>query len=117
GWTQLAWQDCPPDVPGSSQAECALAEVPLDWHAGESAAIRVFCRRFRPEGPVRGQLWALDGGPGEAGDGFVAPQFRQTVLDAGYELIVPSHRGSAYGTTLACPGARDEASCVAELFD
>lgn len=90
-------------------------EVPLDWSAPQGKQITVLTRRLRPRGQSRGQLWALDGGPGESGDGFVRGWFRDTVLGAGYELIVPTHRGAAYSTPLACPAADGIESCIAEL--
>lgn len=91
-------------------------QVPLDWNAPGGRPISVFVRRFSPRGvPARGRLWALDGGPGEAGDGFVTGWFLETVLSAGFELIVPTHRGVGYGTALRCEGAVDLPSCLEAL--
>lgn len=115
GWESVAWRACPADVPGAERAECAHVTVPLDWDEPTGETITVFARRFLPDGAPRGQLWALDGGPGEPGDGLSQGELVDTVLGAGFELVVPTHRGNAYGTTLQCPGATDEPSCVAAL--
>lgn len=115
GWEKIHWQRCPSELPGHDRAQCALLEVPLDPQNDRSPPISVLLRRRRPQGEPRGQLWALSGGPGEAGDGFVEGWFADTVLEAGFELVVPSHRGTAYGTTLSCQNTPDLRSCVTQL--
>lgn len=115
GWQTVHWRRCPDGVPGAERADCAHVEVPLDWDDPSGPTITVFARRFLPGGAPLGQLWALDGGPGEPGDGLSQGVFVDTVLNAGFELVVPTHRGNAYGTTLQCPGATDEGSCIAAV--
>lgn len=115
GWTEAKWRPCPPDVPGADAATCAHILVPLDWRDPRAKNIAIFARKFTPPGPIRGQLWAFDGGPGETGDGFTTGWFRNITLALGYELIVPTHRGTAYGTALRCPNAKDLETCVQEL--
>lgn len=115
GWSAPRWVACPPEVPGADAAQCALVEVPLDWENPKADKITIFVRKFAPEGEVRGQLWAFDGGPGDTGDGFTKGWFRDITLKSGYELIVPTHRGTAYGTALDCPMSNALEPCVEEL--
>lgn len=133
GTDPLSFGACPPELPEAALGECALVRVPLDWDREEdSQQITVFVRRFRghdnPDGAR--QAWALDGGPGFAGDGFTDPAISDVFLDAGYDLYIPTHRGTAYGTGLACPEQQSMASaengrvtpdefpaCVAALRD
>ena len=117
GWLAPHWTSCPPEVPGSDDALCALLEVPLNWDAPNKETITIFARKFAPKGDVRGQLWAFDGGPGETGDGFTSGWFREIALSLGFELIVPTHRGTAYGTALDCPNSDALPSCVEELIE
>lgn len=101
----LAFGPCPSELTSASEGECALVEVPLDWErAEESERIVLFVRRFRSTADASGtnQVWALDGGPGLAGDVFVDPAIRSMVSEAGYDLYLPTHRGTVYGTQLRC---------------
>lgn len=90
-------------------AECARATVPLDWRCADGAcdtpAVDLLVRRVRadPAQLSRRQLWALDGGPGFAGEGFLDPVFVALVTDAGYDLYVPTHRGTPGSDGLTCP--------------
>jgi len=133
GMDPLRFEACPSELPAAQLGECALVQVPLDWdQADDSREITVFVRRFRGEGNADGarQAWALDGGPGFAGDGFTDPAIRNVFLDAGYDLYIPTHRGTVYGTGLECPEQQSVASaengrvtpdefpaCVAALRD
>ena len=65
---------------------------------------RCLCGGFAGWGVRDGakQVWALDGGPGFAGDVFTDPAIRDVFVQAGYDLYIPSHRGTAYGTGLRC---------------
>lgn len=106
GVDPLRFEACPPELPAAELGECALVEVPLDWNdADDSRRITLFVRRFQGvdnPGGVR-QAWALDGGPGFAGDTFTDPAIRDVFVEAGYDLYIPTHRGTVYGTGLACP--------------
>ncbi|MEO1337314.1 MAG: hypothetical protein AAFV29_16850, partial [Myxococcota bacterium] len=77
-------------------------EVPRLWSAPEGDKIVVAIRRVLAPGVSRGQLWALDGGPGFAGDAFFQPEFLQIAARASLDLIVPAHRG-VVGTIVSCP--------------
>jgi len=85
------------------EVECAQTRVPFDWSCTDDCeGIRIEVRRLRAPRASRGQLWALDGGPGFAGDAFFDPLFVELVHDAGYDLYVPTHRGAAGPDRLGC---------------
>lgn len=96
------------------EVECAQTRVPLDWSCAEgrceTPAVQLTVRRLRAPAPSRGQLWALDGGPGFAGDAFFDPRFVALVHDAGYDLYVPSHRGTPGSSPLRCAEAEQSDS-------
>ncbi len=101
----LEFHECPAELAAAELGECALARVPLNWEEAErSEQITLFVRRFRSSANTSSgdQLWALDGGPGFAGEIFADPAFREVVLSAGYDLYIPTHRGTVFGTGLAC---------------
>ncbi|MEL6344289.1 MAG: alpha/beta fold hydrolase, partial [Myxococcota bacterium] len=97
---------CPETLLHAAQTECALVQAPLDGSVPSSRTITLFVRRIPavPGSVSADQVWALDGGPGFAGDVFTDPDFYQGVRAAGYDVIIPTHRGSVYGTGLSCPG-------------
>jgi len=82
--------------------ECTQLEVPIDWSERDGPTFSVLIRRLGSRGGAR-QLWALDGGPGFAGDAFLDPKFSSRVVDAGLDLYVVSHRGSIGPSALRCP--------------
>ena len=116
----LTWHQC--NTTGDLvPAECAWVEVPRDWSDSSGSRIIVAIRRVRAPGVSRGQLWALDGGPGFAGDAFLQPAFADVAANASLDLIIPTHRG-VVGSALACPGVnitqKDQwPACVAALVD
>ena len=104
GTSPLDFGPCPAELPHAAMGECALVEVPLDWSDAErSKRIVLFLRRFRGAATTNGdQVWALDGGPGFAGDVFTDPVLRTVITDAHYDLYIPTHRGTVYGSGLQC---------------
>lgn len=99
------WGRCPDDL-GGPRVDCTLIEVPLHSAREEPALTTVLLRRRSTSASRRGGLWALDGGPGFAGDSFFDPAFADLVDAAGLDLYVPSHRGSIGPTALSCPPAQ-----------
>lgn len=97
------------DVDDGDEVECARARVPYDWACAAGACdtppMNLLVRRVRAPAPSRGQLWALDGGPGFAGGAFFDPGFVEIVHAAGYDLYVPTHRGTPGSEGLSCPSA------------
>lgn len=93
-----------PALPGSL---CAMARVPLH-PAGSSVddgeAIDLFLRKFPVTDPAqrRGEVWLVAGGPGESGASFYPLLDSYRKAFAGYDLVVPDHRGTGYSTKL-CP--------------
>jgi hypothetical protein len=103
GAAPLQWAACPAPWEGP-RIECARVEVPRRWAEPEGEKITIIARRMRATGTARGQLWALDGGPGFAGDVFFDPGLTTFTDRAGLDLIVPSHRGTVDQGGLTCPG-------------
>ena len=98
----LNWRSCP-DSLGGPDVACTQVPVPVDWRREDGPTLNLLVRRV--EGGGERQLWALDGGPGFAGDAFLDPAFRDRVVAAGLDLIVVSHRGTAGESMLFCADA------------
>jgi pimeloyl-ACP methyl ester carboxylesterase len=98
------------------ELECAGIEVPLDWDDSDSPMIQIAVFRVRAAAADRvGQIWLLDGGPGGSGLGFIEPSLVEPLRDAGFDVVVPAHRGTL-SPRLRCtsPGT---SLCRAQLDD
>ncbi len=89
--------------PALAGTQCVTSAVPPDADApGET--ISLFVRKFPATGVrrARGQVWLVAGGPGESGASLypVLPALRRAF--AGYDLLIPDHRGTGYSAKL-CP--------------
>jgi pimeloyl-ACP methyl ester carboxylesterase len=109
----LSWAPCGPRVPSGLDGECASAEVPIRWSEGGAPVIEVSVKRFLADSP-QGQVWLLDGGPGGNGWEFESAELygtgRALVDDLrarGWDVYVPSHRGTGLSTPLRCPPYQD----------
>ena len=128
GARHLSWAECPVDL-GGAAVQCTQAQVPLDWDDADAGYTSILLRRVVVDGAARGTLWALDGGPGFAGDSFLNETIIELVQEAKLNLMVPSHRGSIGQSALQCAAQRPDSAdggrvsaqewpaCLAELED
>ena len=88
-------------LPGSL---CAMHAVPASHEAqGQDAeTLQLFVRKIPAEGRSKGSVWLVAGGPGESGASFYSllPTLRRSF--AGFDLLIPDHRGTGYSSRL-CP--------------
>ncbi len=114
GGEDLQWQPCAPRIEGGRPGDCATSRLPLRAYdqrvAAEGPLIDVVVKRVEPSVPVRGDLWLLDGGPGGTGAGLESPRIVGPLLDAGWRIYIPTHRGAGASTPLTCPTAQAAAS-------
>lgn len=99
--------------------ECAAIEVPLDWDAPQGETIVVGALRIPTTAEDRiGTFWALDGGPGGSGLGYALDEgWHEEIRQAGWDIIIPPHRGT-FSPLLSCvSGDYLAADCRAELDD
>lgn len=106
------WAPCPlfVDQPDGPVAECATFDVPLRWSEPSGPTIGVFVQRLRGVGPIRGQLWLLEGGPGGSGADFDEWMEELHELDPSLDLYAVDHRGVGRSTRLDCPAQETAAS-------
>jgi pimeloyl-ACP methyl ester carboxylesterase len=99
---------------------CARHVVPLD-HGAKSEALSLFIRKF----PARiaagqsqqGEVWLLSGGPGESGAMLYPFIDRLRGSFAGFDLIVPDHRGTGLSTRLCIKEEAPESPGGSALVD
>ncbi len=98
--------------------ECTSIEVPLDWNDPDGQQILVGALRVTSDvEPGAGQFWALDGGPGGSGlFFFLDTGFVDEVTQAGYDFVVPAHRGTL-SPFLECPGHQPLSSTCREVLE
>jgi pimeloyl-ACP methyl ester carboxylesterase len=82
---------------------CAKHTVPLD-HGAKSEPLSLFIRKFpaavTTTQPRQGEVWLLSGGPGESGATLYPFIDRLRASFAGFDIIVPDHRGTGFSTRL-----------------
>lgn len=96
--------------------ECTSIEVPLAWDEPDGETILVGAIRIPAATEERvGTFWTLDGGPGGSGLGYPLDDgWREEVRQAGWDIIVPPHRGT-FSPVLTCSSDFASAACREEL--
>lgn len=91
--------DSQPSLHGSL---CAKQAVPLAWDDGVPGELTLFVRKFPSQGPGRGSVWLVAGGPGESGASLYP--FLDVLRRSfpGFDLLIPDHRGTGFSSRL-CP--------------
>ncbi|MBI4508831.1 MAG: alpha/beta fold hydrolase [Deltaproteobacteria bacterium] len=101
----LTWSHCPLLTGGTgNDAECGVAELPLDWSKPEGRKISVFVKRLRAAGTHRGALWLVNGGLVASGATLELPArdlFARKAPDL--DIYIPDHRGTGRSSRLQCP--------------
>jgi pimeloyl-ACP methyl ester carboxylesterase len=88
--------------PTLSGSLCAHVQAPLDYSQPQGETVDLFLREFPAAGRSRGQVWLVAGGPGESGASFYPLLATLRTAFAGYDLIIPDHRGTGFSSRL-CP--------------
>ena len=104
------WFDCAPIFEGGSGGQCAYITTPLHWSDPTGPTIEVAIRRFEAQGERRGRLFVIDGGPGGTGSIFSRSDFVSWYTNAGWDVLVPTHRGAGDSTPLLCPNQQNDSS-------
>ncbi len=87
---------------GSLCAQEAVPGDPSGLAGAPVSPLSLFVRKFPADGPRRGQVWLVAGGPGESGASFYAmlPTLRKAF--PGFDLLLPDHRGTGFSSRM-CP--------------
>ena len=115
-----AWEDCEPlTIQMAAGPECLTYDVPLRWSEVDSEPTLQFTvfRYLTDDPEPQGQIWALDGGPGGTGAGPGNPDFVGHMNALGFDVYIPSQRGTSGVDALSCTNAHEWASCHAQLVD
>jgi pimeloyl-ACP methyl ester carboxylesterase len=123
----VTWSPCTfQGTTGSTSAECATAELPLDWERPAGRRIEVSVKRHISP-TATAVVWFLHGGPAPrlGNEGFV-PRLLATGVDVNVYML--DYRGTGLSTELQCLKARkpdspggvnvmesEQKECLAEL--
>lgn len=108
----VTWAPCPLYYDGRAgpSAECTTIDVPLRWADRAGPEVGIFVQRLRGAGPIRGQLWLLNGGPGGSGADFDEWMQAFAELDPTLDVYTVDHRGTGRSARLGCPEQESAAS-------
>ena len=106
----LKWEACGARIENGTAGECVTASVPLLWSDKDGQKIDISVKRILSNKNTAGQLWLLDGGPGDSGWTFEHKDLptMTTWLAAGWDIYIYSHRGTGNGTRLRCSNIKDD---------
>ena len=110
-WEPCAW-DPGQDTDG---AECASAELPLDYDQPEDLDLQVLVKRRMGTGDSAAQLWLLHGGPGASAIDdmpFMSYSVPEELPDL--DIYAIDHRGIGGTGRLGCPEQEDPNSEMGE---
>ncbi len=99
-----AWTSCSL-APGANdgRAECATAEVPLNWDRPDGRRISLALKRLPASEPETGQYWMLQGGPGGSAVNAMAGMIGNLATDRpDLAYYAVDHRGVGGSTRLRC---------------
>jgi hypothetical protein len=102
------WLPC--DVDDPPGVECASVEVPVDHAEPDGPSRPIAVRRVPARGVRKGQLWYVDGGPGDSGTADLATVADAHGLFPDLDLVAFDVRGVGESGRLGCPqrgGYRD----------
>ncbi|MEN0064257.1 MAG: alpha/beta hydrolase [Myxococcota bacterium] len=115
----LGWAACEPLTSSMKPGpECATWDVPLRWAEADTDPTIAFTvyRYVSDQAGDRGQVWLLDGGPGGTGAGPGATEVVNRFTAEGWDVYIPSQRGTSGVDELRCT-SQDPEACHAELVD
>lgn len=99
----LEWKPCArAPTSGKSDAECALVDLPRDHASPDGPRLRVAAKRVVPKGPVRAQVFLVDGGPGGSAVNAFAALGKQLLARGDVAVYAVDHRGMGGSTPLDC---------------
>ena len=102
--TQITWGECPDFIdPDNKGAECATIDMPVDHMAQDGQEIPIFVYRVLGKAPQKkGQIWFLQGGPGDTNAVFAQLFFLITDRFPEWDFYSPEHRGVGLSANLNC---------------
>ncbi|MCI0455165.1 MAG: hypothetical protein L0Y68_09245 [Candidatus Dadabacteria bacterium] len=101
---QVKWGECPDFIdPDEKGAECTTIDMPLNHLEGINQKIPIFVYRVLGKAPKKkGQIWFLQGGPGDTNAVFAQLFFLITDRFPEWDFYSPEHRGVGLSANLNC---------------
>lgn len=102
--TQVTWGECPDFIdPDKKGAECATVDMPLNHLEDDGQKVPIFVYRVLGKATEKkGQIWFLQGGPGDTNAVFAQLFFLITDRFPEWDFYSPEHRGVGLSVNLNC---------------
>jgi len=102
--TQINWGECPNFLdPDKKGAECTTIDMPLNHIEDDGQKVPIFVYRVRGKAAQKkGQIWFLQGGPGDTNAVFAQLFFLITDRFPEWDFYSPEHRGVGLSANLNC---------------
>ncbi len=112
----LQWALCPSHVGAEGDQRCAIIRQPLDHDKPDGRQIDVLLMRVLGKSEKkRGQIWFLNGGPGDSLDTFSFLMDKWSKTHSEYDYYAMEHRGTGVSAYLSCDNEPSSALCLEEL--
>jgi len=112
----LQWGVCPSHLGAEGDQQCAIIKQPLDHDKPDGKQIDVLLMRVLGKSEKKkGQLWFLNGGPGDSLDTFSYLMDKWSETHPGYDYYAMEHRGTGVSAYLSCNDEPSSPQCLKEL--
>lgn len=116
GGGALEWGSCPSHVGADGTQLCAIINQPLDHNDPDGKQIDILVMRALGKSEKkRGQIWFLNGGPGDSLDSFSYLMDKWAETHPEYDYYAMEHRGTGVSAYLACSDEPASPQCLEEL--
>jgi len=112
----LQWTSCPSYLGAEGNQQCTTIKQPLDHDKPHGEQIDILLMRALGKSEKKqGQIWFLNGGPGDSLDTFSYLMDKWSKTHPEYDYYAMEHRGTGISAYLSCESEAASPACLKEL--
>jgi len=112
----LQWNICPSHVRAEGDQQCTIIKQPLDHDKPHGEQIDILVMRALGKSEKKlGQIWFVNGGPGDSLDTFSYLMDKWSKTHPDYDYYAMEHRGTGVSAYLSCESEASSPQCLEEL--